>query len=70
MTRPHRTHYNDPDRLPAPWIDAGIHHTRTAGRRRLWLFEREDGTWSCSVAGEGSTSGSTREEALQRGKEW
>lgn len=65
-------HYNSPQRFSAPWIDAGIHETRTAGRRRLWLHPPIDDRdhWLCAVAGEGSTGGSTKEEALERGKNW
>lgn len=67
-----REHYNSPGRHKAPWQDAGLHETRTAGRRRLWLLPPYEGcpTWTCAVAGEGSTCGDTREQAIERGKKW
>lgn len=67
-----RQHYNSPTRLSAPWTDAGVHETRTAGKRRLWLHPpmAEGGYWTCAVAGAGSTSGDTAEQALERGKNW
>jgi len=65
-------HYNSPNRYKAPWQDAGKHVTRTEGLRRLWLHPPTDGKsyWTCAVAGAGSTCGDTREQALQRGKDW
>lgn len=67
-----RRHYNSPERYSAPWQDAGTHRTRTAGLRRLWLHppHQEGAYWSCIVAGEGSTSGASREEALANGRAW
>jgi hypothetical protein len=66
-------HYNSPGRFSAPWEDAGLHQTRTAGKRRLWLYSPEhDGgsRWTCAVAGEGSSGGASREEALENAKNW
>lgn len=67
-----REHYNSPSRYSAPWIDAGKHMTRTAGLRRLWLYPPldEKDYWTCAIAGEGSTSGDTQEQALENGKAW
>lgn len=67
-----REHYNDPNRYGPPWEDAGKHPTRTAGLRRLWLHPPSEGEtwWTCTVAGEGSTDGDTREQAIERGKNW
>lgn len=63
-------HYNDPDRFSGEWEDAGLHQTATYGLRRLWLHAPADGRdyWICAVAGAMSTSGDTRDEALQSGK--
>jgi hypothetical protein len=65
-------HYNDPHRFSAPWIDAGKHQTRTAGLRRFWLHPptAETPYWTCSIAGEGSTCGDTREAAIESAKRW
>ena len=67
-----KEHYNSPDRFSPPWIDCGKHQTRTSGLRQLWALPPGNGSiyWLCSVAGEGSTSGDTKEEALERGKNW
>jgi hypothetical protein len=67
-----RVHYNDPDRFSPPWEDGGKHDTRTAGVRRLWLHPPggQRPYWICAVAGEGSTSGNTRAEAIENGKNW
>lgn len=67
-----KENYNSSDRFKAPWIDAGKHQTKTAGLRRLWLHPPTDekGYWTCAVAGEGSTCGNTREQAMERGKAW
>ena len=63
-------HYNSYDRFSAPWVDAGVHVTRSAGRRRLWLLEGDDGYWLCAIAGEGTTGGDTREAALENARNW
>lgn len=67
-----RQHYNDKARFSAPWVDAGVHSTRTAGRRRFWLNPPTETRtyWICAVAGEGSTSGDTEAAAIQNGKNW
>lgn len=64
-------HYNSPDRFAPPWEDAGKHMTG-AGLRRLWLHPPQGPCtyWTCAVAGEGSTSGDTRQAALENGKRW
>lgn len=63
-------HWNSPNRHSEPWIDLGLHKTRTAGTRRFWLYPNEDGTFSLAIAGEGSTCGATREEAIANGEKW
>jgi hypothetical protein len=67
-----REHYNSPTRYSAPWIDAGLVKTRTAGTRRVWLHAPTGTmkTWTAAIAGEGSTCGDTREQALERAKNW
>jgi hypothetical protein len=65
-------HYNAPDRFQAPWQDVGKHQTRFSGLRRLWVHPPHGiiTWWRCCIAGEGSTSGDTRESAIDNAKRW
>lgn len=82
IEKPHMTrelnkwkeHYNSPYRFQAPWVDAGKHRTRTAGLRRIWLYppsgEKYGNYWTAAIAGEGSTCGETKEQALANARKW
>jgi hypothetical protein len=65
-------HYNSPDRFSAPWEDCGKHKTRTAGLRRIWIMkpDYEGDRWRVVIAGQGTSSGATKEEAMRNAVNW
>jgi hypothetical protein len=55
-----------------PWVDAGIHRTRTLGSVRLWLKPPTNSCpkqiWDVAIAGYGPSSGFTREDAISNAR--